>query len=260
MLLAVDIGNSNIVFGVYIKNEWKFEWRLETSLEVDANYYAVFIRSNFLESNLKIDDLQGVVLSSVVLERTQVVFEALQTLQVKDTLLVNAKVYDSLRVHVTNPVEIGTDLVANAVAAFEKHQQNCLVIDFGTALTFTVVEAIDVTGIGRIKGVSIAPGIRTAMHALVDNTSKLPEIPLELPKSVIGKNTVHAIQSGILVGYVGLTEYMIAQIRKEVSSNLKVIATGGLSSVLKPLHKQFDEINPYLTLDGLRIIHDLCIE
>ena len=151
-----------------------------------------------------------------------------------------------------SPHEIGTDLIANATAAHLLHPGDCMVIDFGTALTFTVIEAS-----GDIKGVNIAPGLKTAIRALVGNTAQLPEVPLELPDSAIGKNTVHAIQSGVLWGYVGMVEGMVSRIKAEVGQDLKVVATGGLSSILHPLHDLFDTVDPKLTLEGLRLIHQI---
>jgi len=124
-----------------------------------------------------------------------------------------------------------------------------VVVDFGTALTFTTC-----TAKGEILGVAITPGLKTAIRALFQKTAQLPEVPLKLPASVVGKNTTHAIQSGVLEGYIGLVRHMIARIREEVGAHVKVVGTGGLSSVLHPLEGDFDYVNPHLTLDGLRII------
>ena len=151
-----------------------------------------------------------------------------------------------------NPYEIGTDLLANAVAAKELHGGDTIVVDFGTALTFTVVDKD-----GLILGVNIAPGLKTAIKALVGQTAQLPEVPLELPESVLGKNTIHAIQNGVLWGYISMVEGMLDRIQKELGREVKVVATGGLSSILTPLHDRFDKVDRHLTLEGLRIIHQL---
>ncbi len=144
---------------------------------------------------------------------------------------------------------MGTDLMCNVMSAYAKFKEACLIIDFGTALTFTVVSEG-----GAVLGVSIAPGLKTAIKALSGNTSKLPEVPLVLPESAIGKDTVHAIQAGILYGYTGLVEGMIQRIKAELSEELKVIATGGLSSILQPLASSFDLVDENLTVEGIRLI------
>ena len=150
---------------------------------------------------------------------------------------------------IDNPHEIGSDLVANAVAAHDRFRDNVVVVDFGTALTFTVIDKA-----GKILGVAIAPGVLTAMKSLVGNTALLPEIPLELPDSVIGKNTVHAMQAGIMYGYAGLVEGVLKRIRNEIGK-CKIISTGGLSQVMTPLHHLFDTIEPHLTLEGMKLIY-----
>ena len=171
-----------------------------------------------------------------------------------EAIVVNAHIFPKISISIDNPNEIGSDLVANAVAAFTKYHRNCVVVDFGTALTFTVV-----SGEGKILGVSIAPGLRTAVKALFSNTAQLPDVPLKLPESAIGKNTVHAIQAGILWGYEGLVRSMISKIRAELGGDCIAIATGGLSSILTTLEGEFIEVNRELTLNGLRIIGENCV-
>ena len=143
-------------------------------------------------------------------------------------------------------------MVCNAAYAYYTYKRTCVIVDFGTALTFTVI-----TGEGKIVGVSIAPGLKTAVKALFSNTAQLPEVPLVMPDSAIGKNTVHAIQAGILWGYVGMVREMIYQIKKEIGQDCMVLATGGLSSILTPLQDDFDEVDKALTLNGLKIIAEL---
>lgn len=143
-------------------------------------------------------------------------------------------------------------MVANAVAGFDFAKGACILVDFGTALTFTVIDKE-----GKVQGVNIAPGIKTALTALVGSTAQLPKIPLELPKTVIGKNTVHAIQSGILWGYVGLVKEMLVRIKNELNEDFTIIATGGLSNVLEPLKSEFDLIDKQLTLNRLVLIQEM---
>ena len=165
--------------------------------------------------------------------------------------LVGPKLYEELNFKVPRPYEIGTDLVANAYSAHKQFKQACIVVDFGTALTFTTVNDD-----GYVLGVAIAPGIKTAMKALSSNTAQLPEIPLELPNSVIGLHTTHAMQAGILWGYVGITKELISKIRLEVGDEYIAVATGGLSFVMEPLQDLFVTIDPQLTLNGLRYMLD----
>jgi type III pantothenate kinase len=161
-------------------------------------------------------------------------------------------VYKFLPVKVLNPFEIGADLVANAVAAFQKYGKLTMVIDFGTALTFTTIGEN-----AEILGVAIAPGLRTAVSALARKTAQLPEIHLVPPPSVLGENTIHAIQSGVVFGFTGLVDYIIERTQTELNEKLTVVATGGLSSVIAPLTKNVKTIEPLLTLDGLYYINSI---
>ena len=249
MLLAVDAGNTNIVFGIHDGNEWIHEWRFETVPVRDQIEYEMFIQLNFLESNLNLEAIDTVIVSSVVPELNTILTNFAPSLFNIEPIFVGPKIYDRLPIQTSNPHKIGTDLISNAMAGFSLYEGNVIVVDFGTALTFTVVNDN-----GKIEGVNIAPGLRTAIKSLVGNTAQLPEVPLELPKSAIGKNTVHAIQSGVLWGYVSMVEGMLVRIKKEFGKPVKVVATGGLSSILHPLDDQFDDVNRKLTLEGLRLI------
>jgi type III pantothenate kinase len=163
--------------------------------------------------------------------------------------VMNPKLYESLAIQVIVPEEIGSDLVANAVYAHENYKSNVLIVDFGTALTFTLVNAE-----GKMEGVSIAPGLKTAVKSLFSQTAQLPEVPLEMPEFNLGTDTVSAIQAGILWGYVGMVKEMISRVKQDKNGDLQVVATGGLSSILTPLASYFDEVNKLITLEGLRII------
>jgi type III pantothenate kinase len=252
MLLAIDAGNTNIVFGVYKDGEWIHEWRFNTLPVKDKVEYEMFLRLNFLEANLKLEDVDGIVISSVVPQLNDILSDFSRPLINKEPLFIGPKIYDKLPVRTKRPYQIGTDLVSNAVAGYSLYREDIIIVDFGTALTFTIVGED-----GLIQGVNIAPGLRTAIKALVGNTAQLPEVPLELPESVLGADTIHAIQSGVLWGYVSMVEGMLDKIHAELGKKTKVVATGGLSSVLHPLHKRFDEVKRHLTLDGLRLIHEI---
>lgn len=247
--LVVDIGNSNVVVGLYRADRWEHVWRFLTQMESDAPlYYEMGLRERFLESGIHYSEVQGTVLSSVVPPLTGIWENLLQELIGQSPTVLGPAVYAQLELFIERPTEIRADLVANAYAAFQR-RQDTIIVDFGTALTFTTVR-----GDGTILGVSIAPGLQTAIRALFQKTAQLPEVPLALPESAVGKDTVHAIQSGVLIGYVGLVKHMVATIRQELGGHYAVVATGGLSSILHPLEGLFQEINPQLTLEGLRLI------
>lgn len=254
MKLITDIGNSDIVFGLYKNESWQYIWRTPSDLNKSLKAFKSFLVTAFRENNIDINAVENVVLSSVVPKLSPVISNMLESLFVGKVVVVNPLIYQYLNVKIANPNEIGTDLVANAVAGYDYAKAACIVVDFGTALTFT-----SIANNGEIKGVAIAPGIKTAMKALASNTAQLPEIPLELPNSAIGKNTIHAIQAGILWGYVGLVKGILEQTKLELG-DCKVIATGGLSHVLTPLNKVFDFIDKQLTLNGLRLIGETVIE
>lgn len=250
MLLAIDIGNSNITFGFYHDQRWKHIWRLPTRTDHQAPmYYQTQLAQRLLEVGIKPDNVRKLVLSSVVPDLTSTFEHLAQHLLNKKAITLKPDIYHQLDLRIDRPNEIGTDLLANAAGACALYGVDAIVVDFGTALTFTTV-----TAEGHILGVAIAPGLKTAISALFQKTAQLPEVPLELPQSAVGKNTVHAIQSGILIGYVGLVRHMLHTIRAELGQHYQAIATGGLSSILYPLRNDFYRINPELTLDGLRII------
>lgn len=248
--LVVDIGNSNVVVGLYRAGRWEYVWRFLTQMESDAPlYYEMGLRERLLESGIHYSEVQGTVLSSVVPPLTGIWENLLQELIGPSPTVLGPAVYAQLELFIERPTEIGADLVANAYAAYQRYGRDTIIVDFGTALTFTTVRSD-----GTILGVSIAPGLQTAIRALFQKTAQLPEVPLALPKSAVGKDTVHAIQSGVLIGYVGLVKHMVATIREELGDHYAVVATGGLSSILHPLEELFQEINPQLTLEGLRLI------
>lgn len=250
MILAIDIGNSNITLGLYTNGDWIAFHRLPAKTGQEAlMFYQMGCTSWLMEQGVEAAAIEQVVVSTVVpaLKRT---FEQLSLhLFGRKALMVAPEIYERLKLKIDRPEELGTDLFANAVAAHYLHRQDCIIVDFGTALTFTVVDKN-----GQLLGVSIAPGLKTAIGALFQKTAQLPEVPLELPASAIGKDTVHAIQSGVLLGYVGLVRHMLSSIRAEVGEQYIAVATGGLSAILHPLRADFEAIDPHLTLDGLRII------
>jgi len=249
MILTIDIGNTNIVFGVSRENNWLKIWRIQTDWSKTADEYEVIFRSLFSSSKICKEEISKTVLSSVVPSLIRPFREMLSHLLGHFPILVEPSIYDKLPVEILNPYEIGTDLVADATAAFIRYGGPCMVIDFGTALTFTTVGKS-----GKILGVAIAPGLQTALKSLTGNTAQLRDVQLAAPPSVLGENTIHAIQSGLVLGFAGLVDSIIGRTEAELGEKLTVIATGGLSSVLQNVSSGIQLIDENLTLDGLKFI------
>lgn len=250
MFLAIDIGNTDVVFGVYRDRNWAQTFRISSRIGADAAPYQEFWRHILSQNDWKPTDFERVMLSTVVPSLKPVFTAWLHTdFGEEKVLVMGPELYSSLPVRVQNEKEIGTDLVANAVAGWCRFREATVVVDFGTALTFTVVAQT-----GEVAGVAIAPGLKTSMRALFSNAAQLYEAPLKLPESVLGRSTEHALQAGILHGYIGLVGYLLDKIEDEMNRPCRVVATGGLVSILTPLHERFDAIDPYLTLEGLRLI------
>jgi type III pantothenate kinase len=247
MLLAIDIGNTNIVFGVYDSSVCLNHWRIQTDPLKTADEYEVLFRSLLTAGKICRTDIGKIILCSVVPALVHPFEEMLSNVFEAATIsTVAPNIYDKLPIKILNPTQIGTDLVANAVSAFQKFGINTMVIDFGTALTFTTIGDK-----AQILGVAIAPGLRTAAGALAGKTAQLPQIHLTPPPSVLGENTVHAIQSGIVFGFTGLVDSIIERTQSELHQKLNIVATGGLSSVIAPLTKNIKITEPMLTLEGL---------
>jgi type III pantothenate kinase len=250
MILAIDIGNTNIVIAMYQDNAWTNSFRYETKESQPEFFYENALRNILLEWRVSASEITHTVISSVVPDINHIIIEAAENVSGKKPLLLNPEVYRMLDFHVPHPYEIGSDIVSNAYAAVKLYGSPCIVVDFGTALTFTYATIHE-----GIVGVTIAPGLKTAISALASNTAQLPVVPLELPPSVIGHDTVTAIQAGVLWGYVGLVKEILHQLKSELKHHdMVVVATGGLSSVLHPLESEFTAVSKMLTLDGMRLI------
>lgn len=249
MLLAVDIGNTNVVFGVHDGETWCHHWRVRTVRDKMADEYGVLLRSLLRETGLTMAAFDHVVIASVVPPLTGRVEEMLSEQTPVDPLIISHSVDTGLSFAVDNPREVGADLIANAVAAYARVQGACIVVDFGTATTFTAVSADAV-----FLGVAIAPGMNLAASALAGGTAQLPQVRLAAPDRAIGTNTIHAIQSGVLLGYAGLVEGVIDRFQAEIPGDAQVIATGGLSGIIAPLTQRFSSVDQWLTLDGIRLI------
>lgn len=247
MLLTLDIGNSNLVFGLYDQDQWLHIWREDTLTQRSAEEYALRITNYCLENDIKLASITQVVMSSVVPTLVSTLRQAFVGLLGQEPVILNGDLIAQLPIKVARPYEIGADLVANALAGFAVARSACIIVDFGTALTLTTVGKE-----GEILGVAIAPGLKTAIKSLFAHTAQLPEVPLEVPTSAIGKSTPHAIQAGILLGYEGLVSHLVGKIKDELQEPCQVLGTGGLVEQLPSLHQIFDKVLPTLTLDGLR--------
>lgn len=249
MLLCIDVGNTNIVLGLWDEGKWLTNWRVRTIRDKMPDEYDILLKALLHGSGYEPQAISRVVIASVVPPLTPVFNELFARYLGSDPLVVGPGVRTGLRIRTDNPVELGADLVADAVAAYQRFHSACIIVDFGTATTFSAV-----SDAGDFLGVAIAPGLGVASDALVSHTAQLQRVALVPPPTAIGKNTIHSMQSGLVFGYVGLVEGMVRRIRAELGGAAQVIATGGLSSALSPLTSEIQTIDPWLTLDGLRLI------
>lgn len=254
MLLAIDIGNTNIVFGIHSGESWLTNWRIQTDADKTADEYEVIFRTLISNGQVSSGEITSVVMSSVVPTLVQPFMDMLASFLEQRPVIVGPEIYDKLPIGILNPYQIGSDLVVNSLAAYLKYGEFTMVIDFGTALTFTTIGVE-----GKILGVAIAPGMNTVVNALAGKTAQLPRVHLVPPPSVLGQNTMHAIQSGIVLGYAGLVDSMISRTGQELNRKLTVVATGGLSTVMAPLIPAIGHIEPLLTLEGLKLVNEYVI-
>ncbi|MBI1987060.1 MAG: type III pantothenate kinase [Nitrospinae bacterium] len=251
MLLVADIGNTNSVLGVFKGEELATDWRIATRKHQTADEYGILVRYLFSLSPIDFRDITDIIVSSVVPPLLPVMMEMFQRYFHVSPLVVEPGIKTGIQILVDNPREVGADRIVNAVAAYERYGGPTIVVDFGTATTFDVISRK-----GDYLGGVISPGITISMEALFNEAAKLPRVELVRPKNVIGKNTVHSIQSGILYGYVGLVDGTVQRIKKEMEAEAYVVATGGLAGFIAPISETIREVEPYLTLKGLRLIYE----
>ncbi|MEF3254661.1 MAG: type III pantothenate kinase [Deferribacterales bacterium] len=253
MILAVDIGNTNIVIGVFNKWEIIFNSRLATDYQKTTDEYAAIIMLLLKNSNIEIKDLRGAIVSSVVPQLIYTFTKLSKKYLLKDPIVVGPGIKTGVPIKLENPKEVGSDRIVNAAAVIANYGFPAIVIDFGTATTFDVINEK-----GEYIGGVICPGVKLSASILHQKTAKLPEVEIEKCEKVIGTNTISSIKSGIYFGYLSLVDGIIERIINERFNNIdpKIIATGGLGSVFLGESKYIKRYDPNLTLNGLRVIYE----
>jgi len=249
MLLTLDVGNTNIALGLFEETQLVSHWRLASDTQRMPDEYGLQLLGLFQSSNIRVEALQDIIIASVVPPLTRQLQEACETYLGKTALIVEGEDCAPIHNRYDPPTAVGIDRLVNAVAVEKRYGFPACVVDFGTATTFDAIDR-DYNYLGG----AIAPGIGISADALFSRTSKLPKVDLQLPPSVIGSNTTHAIQSGLLNGYIAMVEGMVARFRKILGEDMQVIATGGLAELIGSHTDCIEQIAPWLTLDGLFII------
>jgi type III pantothenate kinase len=252
MLLTINLNNTNTLFGLYDGTTLVNHWRIKTDKERMPDEYGLLVLSFFEHSDLDPAEVKGICLGSVVPPLTRIFTRMCERYFHTYPLLVSHELNTGVKVLIDNPDTIGADRLVNAIAACQRYGGPACIVDLGTATTLDAISEE-----GDYLGGAIVPGITIAADALFSRTAKLPRVELTAPPSVVGRNTVHAIQSGLLYGYVSLIEGMVTRFRAELGESMKVIATGGLVGTFSELTDVIDYIDPWLTLEGLRLFWDL---
>lgn len=251
MLLAIDIGNSHIVCGIFQDSTLISHWRLSTDHSKTPDEYSIVLRSLLQFHKILPEDISGCIVTSVVPPLTHIFDMLAQSLLGQQPLIVTSACPHGLILRYGNPEEIGTDRLVNAAAAFARYRRYLIIVDFGTATTFCIV-----TQLGEYLGGTIAPGLKSAADTLHTKTAKLPKVDLAIPTSVIGKDTTSSMQAGIMYGYAGLVDEIVRRIQQEIGESPLVIATGGLAQTIVPISHTIQEVRPNLTLEGLKLLYD----
>lgn len=254
MLLVIDVGNTNIVLGIFKGKELVYDWRISTDREKTSDEYGLMLTQILKSQEINPKKISNIIISSVVPNIMDIFPEICEKYFGIEPIIIGPGVKTGMNILYDNPKEVGADRIVNGVAAFEKYGGPLIVIDLGTAITFDVINEK-----GEYLGGAIAPGIKIAADALFQRTSKLPKIEIIKPEKIIGKTTVVSMQSGIVNGYIGLIDHIVEKIIEELGitrDEIKVVATGGFSKLVTKESKYIGQRDEMLTLDGLRIIYE----
>ncbi len=250
MVFVLDVGNTNIKCGLFKDDKLLSSWRLTTNLEQTSDEYGISILGFLGYLNISVDEIQGIMISSVIPSINYTLTHMCKIYFKKTPLLVSPGIKTGINIKYDNAKELGADRIVNAVAAYEKYGGPIIVVDFGTATTFGAIDKN-----GNFLGGAICPGVKISAEALTLNAAKLPRVELSTPKSIIGKSTVSGMQAGLIYGFIGQVEYVITKMKSEMQGDVKVIATGGMSYMMEGDNKIFFEIDRLLTLTGLNMLY-----
>lgn len=251
MLLVLDVGNTNTVLGVYAGKELRAHWRLTTSAEQTADEYGILIRNLFTLDGIEPGRISGIMIASVVPPLNSLLGEMAEKYFGLKALFLEPGTRTGMAIHYDNPLEVGADRIANSVAAFAKYGGPCIIVDFGTAITFDCVSER-----GEYAGGVIAPGVGISAEALFDRAARLPRVEIREPQRVIGTNTVSSMHSGLFYGAVGAVDGILDRLYEVMGKKTKVIATGGQAQLVAAASKYKPAVDASLTLEGLRIIYE----
>ena len=250
MLLSIDVGNSNNVIGFFAGEKLLAHWRIRTVQTRTSDEYWVLIKEFILLNNVEAETIDGIIIACVVPPLIPILKEMGKKYFFCEPLIVGPGVKTGISILYNNPAEVGADRIVNSVAAYEKYGGPLIIVDFGTATTFDAVSKK-----GEYMGGAIFPGVQLSMEALFKNAAKLPRVEMAEPDHVIGKSTVESIHSGTIYGFVSMIDGMVSKIQEELQQKARVIATGGIVDLIASKAKSIDTIDPFLTLEGLHIIH-----
>ncbi|MEW9672698.1 type III pantothenate kinase [Ammoniphilus sp. 3BR4] len=251
MLLVIDVGNTNIALGIFRGEELKHHWKISTVRSKTIDEYGILIKSLFKDVGLDVQQIEGIIMSSVV----PPLMYTIESMCIKyfhhKPLVIGPGVKTGMNIKAENPREVGADRVINAVSAMHYYGHPLIVVDFGTATTFCYIDPN-----GQWAGGAIAPGIKISTEALFDRASKLPRIEIARPNSVLGRNTIVSMQAGIYYGFVGQVNEIVRRMKAEAKVNPKVVATGGMAELLQQETDSIDIVDPFLTLKGLMLVYE----